>query len=165
MGGQASITALFGLGSHTLTADHASRSDYTPSHSAPVGLTVQKAGTTTTLAQSSATTAVGEPVTFTASINVQSSWTGTPAGQVTFYESMQGAVGAPRRAASSALRVAAGAHSVTLTTSQLAPGTHTILAIYEGDGNMLPSQSAVVTHVVSTHGVSNMQIWLPFITR
>jgi hypothetical protein len=89
----------------------------------------------TTLSSSTTIVTLGQPVTFTATV------AGTkPTGIVTFKDGAATLGTAP---------LAGGTATVSLTTSGLTVGSHTITAVYGGDANNGPSASAIVTITVS----------------
>src|SRR5205085_577490 len=89
----------------------------------------------TTLISSLNPSALGQAVTFTATVT--SSATGTPTGTVTFQDGAS-ALGTSGRAAGRA----------TFTTSGLTAGTHSITAIYGGDANFAGSTSPILTQTI-----------------
>ncbi|MDQ6804393.1 MAG: Ig-like domain-containing protein, partial [Actinomycetota bacterium] len=100
-----------------------------PSESAVVG----QVATTTTLVSSPNPSAVGQAVTFTATV------TGTsPTGTVTFKDGST-ALGTGTLSATG---------TASLTTSTLSAGTHSITAVYGGDTSHAGSTSAAVQQVV-----------------
>jgi YVTN family beta-propeller protein len=98
--------------------------------------TVILPGTTTDLTVDNNPAAVGQAVTFTA--NVSGNTAGTITGTVTFFD---GATSLGPGAL-----VAGGA---TLTTSALTLGSHSITAVYSGDGNFSGGTSSVLTEVIA----------------
>lgn len=97
--------------------------------------TPAKAATATALAQSAATSAVNEPVTFTATVTSSAS---VPTGTVTFTNG------------SALLGTATLQNGVAeLTTSTLGEGSHSIVATYSGSEAFESSASAPVVHTVS----------------
>jgi Glycoside hydrolase family 44/Bacterial Ig-like domain (group 3) len=112
-----------------------------PAYSATVFVftpqTASPAATTTTLSASSTQATSGQAITFTAAVAPQSG-TGVPTGSITFLDGeSQRAVGA----------LNAGAAS--LSSANLAVGTHTITAAYSGDANYAASTSASLTVTVA----------------
>ncbi|MEU8542435.1 Ig-like domain repeat protein [Streptomyces sp. NPDC048717] len=97
----------------------------------------------TTLTASATTIAPGEAVTFTADVTCA---VGTPTGEVVFYDGTTpigtGTLGPDG--------------SVSLTTTSLPVGTHSITAHYEGDGLCPASVSAAVTVTVEENAVSSL---------
>src|SRR5205814_10249302 len=90
----------------------------------------------TTLISSLNPSALGQAVTFTATVT--SSATGTPTGTVTFQDGAS-ALGTGTLSGGTA----------TFTTSGLTAGTHSITAIYGGDANFAGSTSPVLTQTVN----------------
>src|SRR5207253_1755016 len=90
----------------------------------------------TTLISSLNPSALGQAVTFTATVT--SSATGTPTGTVTFQDGAS-ALGTGTLSGGTA----------TFTTSGLTAGTHSITAIYGGDAKFGGSTSPVLTQTVA----------------
>jgi uncharacterized repeat protein (TIGR01451 family) len=89
---------------------------------------VNKAASTVTLATSGSPSTVGQPVTFTATLTGAGP---TPTGTVKFQDVLPDGTGVILAAG-----VALDAQGVaTFSTSALAAGTHTVTAVYVGDGN------------------------------
>jgi hypothetical protein len=95
---------------------------------------VSKATTTTTLVSSQNPSSVGQSVTFTA--NVKPPYGGTVKGTVTFYADTT----------KLAIKSLSGG-SVTITTSKLAAGPHTISATYAGNANFTGSSASLTQSV------------------
>jgi CSLREA domain-containing protein len=93
--------------------------------------------TTTSVSSSVNPSAVGQAVTFTATVT--ESGAGTPTGTVTFRDGVTVLGTVPLN----------GAGIATLTTSALGAGTHSITATYSGDGTFATSTSAPLLQVVS----------------
>jgi hypothetical protein len=102
----------------------------------PANLTIARAPTLTSLSTSTSNLIVGLPITLNA--QAVSTTSGVPTGSVTL---MDGAT-----AVSIVPLLAAGV--VTLTTTSLGLGSHTLSAVYPGDANFLSSTSAAATVVV-----------------
>jgi len=101
----------------------------------PGVLTISKAGTIPTIAESLPTVLLQNAETFTA--HVVTATTGTPTGTVTFYDGTT-AIGTGTLNASG---------FATLTISTLALGTHNISFVYPGDANFVASSSPTITEV------------------
>ena len=101
---------------------------------APAALTIAQATTVTTLTAGTTDTS---PITFTA--RTLTTAQSVPTGHVTFFD-IGASIGSNSLSPS-------GAASISAT---LAPGTHTITAVYSGDTNFLSSTSGAVSPVVST---------------
>ena len=136
-GGKASFnTAELALGSHSITAVYGGDGNFNPSTSAVLKQTITKAGTTVSVVSSKNPSIRNTVVTFTAT--VKSTTTGTPTGTVTFKDG-----GATLGTGTLSAREA------KYTTSTLAVGSHSITAVYGGDGNFNPSTSPVLTQKVN----------------
>jgi hypothetical protein len=135
-GGRASFTtSSLAAGTHTITAVYNGSTNIAGSTSTALTQTVAKAASSTTLTTSAASVQVGQPVTFTATVN---SSAGTPTGTVTF------------RAGSTTLGTATlSGGRASFTTSSLAVGSHAISAIYGGSSNYNGSTSAALTQTIS----------------
>jgi len=141
-GGTASFsTSGLSTGSHIITAVYASDSVTAASSGQVTQSVAQSGGATTTALVSSANPSVwGQSVTFTATIT----GSGTPSGTVTFKDD------------SSILgtRTLDATGHASFPTSILTVGTHSITAVYGGDGTFTGSMSAVLTQTVNPAGTS-----------
>jgi len=134
--GQATLAvSTLSVGSHALTASFAANTNYAPSNSPAVNLTVQQTVTQTTLSSTSSTTLAGKPAAFSVTVT---SATGIPTGQVSFRDGST-VIG------TATLSVTG---SAAFSTATLALGTHSITAAYAGDSNYLKSISAVAQQIV-----------------
>ncbi|HXA25620.1 MAG TPA: Ig-like domain-containing protein [Acetobacteraceae bacterium] len=124
------ITSALTPGSHTITASYAGDGTFNPSIGSLTGnpQVVAKANTTTTLTSSLNPSTISQPVTFTATVAVVAPGVGVPSGVVTFLNQ-----GNPAGNATLTAGVA------TLTLAALTPGSHTIVAEYDGDTRFNPS--------------------------
>jgi hypothetical protein len=104
-------------------------------NTANASLTVTQGTTTTALISSVNPSAVGQSVTFTATVTGSGA---TPTGTVTF--TIDGTPQSPV--------ALSGAGKATFTTSTLAAGAHSIVASYGGDSNFTGSTSTVLTQNV-----------------
>ncbi len=133
--GQASFSAAaLSGGSHSFTAAYEGDASFAASISDALTQTVNAAATTVALTSDIALTTYGQPVTFTA----VSSAAGTPTGTVSFMDG----------AAVLGDAVLSGGQAAFRTPS-LSAGSHSITAVYAGDGNFEASTSAGVTQTVS----------------
>jgi hypothetical protein len=140
-GGQP-ISSSTPIGSYPITCSGGSAANYSLSY---VGgtLTIDKATTTTTLSASPASSLLGQAVTFTASITVDSPGSGTPGGTVTFLDN-----GAPiAGCAAQPLDLVSG--TATCTTAALSLGRHTIGARYSGDANFISNAPVNISYRVN----------------
>ena len=136
--GVAGATRTNSVGSHQYTASYSATDNYGGSTSAPVGVTVTKAATTTSLAASSPTSTVGQAVTFTATVSVSAPGAGTPTGTVQFKDG----------AAPLGVPVPLAGLTANVDDVNARGGAHSITAVYAGDGNFDGSSSSPLTHTV-----------------
>jgi large repetitive protein len=148
-GGAASVTltgpTLLSGGTHSLSATYNGATCCTSS----VGnltQTVNPAATFTTVISSKNISSAGEAVTFTATVT--SGVLGTITGTVNFMDGL---------ATIGAGTISGG--TASFTTSTLSPGSHSITAVYAGDGNFASSSSPSIPQVVS--GVSSLTLTAP----
>src|SRR6185437_12179001 len=94
---------------------------------------VDRSATSTAVASSLNPSAYGQSVTFVATVSASAPGAGTPTGTVTFLDG-----GTPIGTGSLSGGVA------RFATSELAVGSHTITAIYSGDGNFAGSDGAQI---------------------
>jgi hypothetical protein len=98
---------------------------------------VNKASTTTTLSSSANPSAIGQPVTFTATVNVVAPAAGTPTGTVTFRDGSTTLATEPLGSNGTA----------SFSTSTLAVASHLITAVYSGDSNFNGSTGSLTQNV------------------
>src|SRR6202051_4133504 len=79
---------------------------------------------------------LGQPVTFTATVTANA---GTPTGTVTFFDNAAIALGTGTLSSGTA----------TFSTTSLSVGSHSITAVYSGDGNFATSTSSPLTQIVN----------------
>ena len=125
------------VGSYSITGIYSGDSQFTGSTSAVVNATVGPDATSLSLISSANTAAAGVPVTFTATLSPVAPGSGTPTGTVTFMDGMT-VLGTASLSGGKA----------TFTTSVLAPGSHSILVHYGGNGDFLAGNSAAFTLTV-----------------
>ncbi|WP_342728508.1 Ig-like domain repeat protein [Bradyrhizobium sp. B097] len=139
-GGVATFTtSSLPAGSHSITAAYSGDTNNTASTSAALAQTVNQAASTTTVTSSLNPSAPGQSVTVTATVAGAS-----PTGTVQFKD------GAANLGA--AVTLAGGV--ATFTTSSLATASHSITAVYSGDGNNVASTSAPLTQTVNKAATS-----------
>ena len=139
VGGVATFnTGALSVGSHSITVVYAGNADFLTSTSAKLTQTVNKAKTTTKLTSSLNPSIKGQAVTFTATITP--AFSGAPGGTVTFKD------GTTTLGTSS---VNTATKQATFKTSALSVATHSITAVYGGNGNFNGSTSAVLKQVVN----------------
>jgi hypothetical protein len=134
-GGSATLTtSSLTVGSHRITATYAGDAGHS-ANSDQLTQVVNLANTTNTLGSSANPSDHGQSVTFTATVVPQTS--GTPTGNVSFYD---GATLLGSAALSSG--------SASISTSALTDGSHSITASYEGDTGYSASTSSALSQVV-----------------
>jgi hypothetical protein len=127
-GGTATLhTSMLAVGAHSITAGFSAGGV-----SAPFTQTVNRAGTTTTLASSANPSAQGHAVTFTATVSAMAPGAGMPTGSVTFKDgaTVLGTV------------ALVGGHA-SFSTSALGVANHVIVAIYGGSGSFNASAAGM----------------------
>lgn len=132
-------TSAFTVGTHAITAVYGGDGSNATATSSAIMVTVGQASPSISLAASSTAPAVGQSVTFTATLSGGSS----PSGTVTFQDGAT-ILGSAAIAGSSA----------TFTTAALAVGTHTITAVYGGDSGNAGATSTAVTVTVGKASAS-----------
>ena len=152
-----SIAAL-AIGQHVISVQYGPDplGNYSPSNSplsSPNALvqTVNKAPTTTTLQSSNNASNVGQQITLTATVTVNSPGSGTPTGSVQFINS--NAPTQPTVIGTSPLIAAAGPggsnlFTATLNLATLPQGNPILIATYSGDNSYLTSTSTQLTQAV-----------------
>ena len=150
---QASCTATYqSVQSDSVTATYAGDSnDEGSASSPPTPVSVSEASTTTSLSTSDASPVVGETVTYTAVVAASLPGAGTPTGSVAFTSTSSGMLCTSTLDQSST-------DEATCTTLYEAPGSDSVTAEYESDGNFASSSSAAQTETISmaatTTGIS-----------
>jgi hypothetical protein len=138
--GKATLTtATLGLGAHSITAAYSGDNNFIASTSAAFAHQVNQAASKTTLVSSANPAALGQAVTFTATVTAAAPGSGTPTGSVQFI--IDGVnFGNP------VPLVNGSATSDSINT--LASGTHTISATYAGDVNFTAAPVANLTQSI-----------------
>jgi hypothetical protein len=137
-GAQLSLSSL-SAGSHSIAAKYNGDANFSGSTSAVLTQTVNQASTTIAIVSGTNPSVFGQNVTFTAS--VQSSSSGTPTGNVTFFDGST-SLGSVNLSGSSA----------QLTLASFSLGSHSITAKYNGDSNYAASSSANFAQSVGQSG-------------
>jgi len=105
--------------------------------------------TSVQVGSSSASPTFGQTVTFAATVSPAAGGTGTPTGQVDFYDSTTGI-----DLGTATLQTVNGQQVATISTAALAAGSHTIVANYLGDSTFLSSQDSGTTGNTITQNVN-----------
>jgi hypothetical protein len=134
--GKASFTtSTLSTGIHNITARYVGNGNFNPSTSQMLNQTVNQAATRTTVT-GPASSFVGQPVTFTATIVPLAPGGGIPTGLVQFRINGVNAPGGLKTLVNG---------QASYTTNSLSVGNHIISAQYHGDANFRPS-SGSMTH-------------------
>ena len=128
-------------GSHTITAKYNGDSNYTANTSAAITQSVSQSASSTALVSNANPSSYGQAVTFTAT--VQPSYSGTPSGNVTFFDG-----------SNSLGSISLSGASAQLTLSNFSLGSHSVTAKYSGDSNFTASTSAPVAQSVNQAATS-----------
>jgi hypothetical protein len=126
------------VGGHSVVAVYSGSDSYTSSSSSKLTFVVGQAGTTTTVASSTATPAPGQLVTITATVAPVAPGAGAPTGTVVFHDGS---------AVIGSAAVSAGQASITVAFSGLG-SRHLIEASYQGSAGYSASGSANETLTV-----------------
>ena len=139
--GQATISiGTLSVGTHSITASYSGNGSFTASTTATaLTQTVNQSATKTSVVSSAKPSSFGQSVTITATVSATGLGSGVPTGSVYFY--LDGSTTPLDTAA-----LTAG--SASFTTNALAVGSHSITAVYGGDGNFTTSTSAALTQTV-----------------
>jgi hypothetical protein len=122
-------TSALTVGSHVITAVYGGDpNDNGSTGTLSGGQTVNQDATTTAVGSSANPSVLGQAVTFTATVSVNSPGAGTPSSTVTFKD---GAT----TLGTGTLNGVSGNDQATFTTSALTVGSHVITAVYGGDPN------------------------------
>jgi uncharacterized repeat protein (TIGR01451 family) len=136
-------TSALTSGAHTVTALYAGDSNYTIGISNDLTQQVNPsslAASTVALTTSGSPSIFGQATTFTATVSSATGAGPAPTGSVDFLD------GTAILALNNPLD---GSGHASFSTSALAVGTHSITALYHGDGSYAPSTSAALTQVVN----------------
>lgn len=134
------VDAALSVGSHSISAIYSGDANFSTSTSAAVSVTVSapaKIATATSISVSATQLSAGRSVTFTAGV-VARSGNGAPTGSIAFFDA-QTQIGMS----------AVSGGMASMSSANLAAGTHAILATYSGDTNYAASSSSVASVVVS----------------
>jgi hypothetical protein len=134
------------VGGHTIMATYLGDTNFSGSGPASLTQNVGQSTTSTTLTSSPNPSAVGQPVTFTATVKVVSG-SGTPTGTVTFKDTTTATV-----LGTATLNGSGVATLPAITT--LTVGSHNITAVYNGDTNFAGSTSPILVQNVTNNSDS-----------
>ena len=124
-------TSALSLGDHaSITAVYEGDSNYNTSTSSATDVDVGQDGTSTSVGADNNPSVYGQTVTFTATVSAASPGSGTPTGTVQF-QIDDSDYGSPVSLN--------GSGQATITDAALSVGSHSVTAIYSGDGNFTAS--------------------------
>lgn len=129
-------TSTLGVGSKSVTAVYGGDANFAASTSEAVVQVVAKAESTTSLSSSLNPSTFGQSVTLTATVAPE--FSGTPTGTVSF-----------KNGTVSLRRVTLSGGLASYTTTELAVGTTSIMAVYNGSSSFTPSMSTALSQVVN----------------
>jgi len=135
------------VGKHQITAVFTGAGSFASSSSSVDSHTVKQAGTKTSLVGVPASLALGEEVTFTATVTVSAPGAGDPTGTVTFKEGRQ-------TLGTADVTTVDGVTTATFTTNSLTAGKHAIKATYSGDESFNTSISPAAVERVAKAGTA-----------
>jgi hypothetical protein len=142
VGGTATCAVTYaGPGSHSITGVYGGDANFLPSTSAPLTQTVNHGNTTTAVTSSANPSVSGQSLTYAATVTATPPASGTRTGTVNFRDGGVTIAGCGAQPVSLA-------GIATCTVTYAGPGSHSITAIYSGDANFLPSNSAPLTQTV-----------------
>ncbi len=132
------ITSSLSVGSHPITASYAGDGNFFGGTSGTLNQVVHRDATTTVVTSNANPSVFGQPVTLTGTVTANAPGSGTPTGNLQFFDG-------PNPIGSGSL--VAGHFAIVVSTFNVA--THPITAHYGGDGSFLASTSAVLSQVVN----------------
>jgi YD repeat-containing protein len=145
-GGTASIsTSSLAVGAHSITATYNGDANDQGSSAGALSQTVDKDATITNLTSAPNASVYGQSVAFTATVTAAYPGSGTPTGPVAFWDG-QTLLGTAALDSTN--------DTAVYYSSALAVGSHTVFAVYAGDGNFLTSTSDNVYQTVNQAGTS-----------
>ena len=137
-GGSATFTTTsLTVGSHAISISYGGDTNFAGSNSATLTETIRQSSATAAVTSSANPTVYGQSVTFTATVTAVTAGTGTPTGQVTFYD---GATAIDTATLSDG--------TASYTTSALTVGGHSITVQYGGDANFTGNTSTAITQTI-----------------
>jgi hypothetical protein len=135
-------TSTLSVGTQGIQAAYSGDANNSPSSSPVLNQVVQKANTTTALSANPLSANLNQNVTFTATVTPGIA--GTPTGTVSFLDGTTQLGTSPVN----------GSGIATFSISTLAAATHSITAVYSGDGNFNASTSAALSLIVTAPNFS-----------
>ncbi len=140
-------TSTLSVATHPITAQYVGNASFGSSTSGTLVQTVTVSPTSTSVVSSLNPASFAQSVTFTA-IVLATGGGGTPTGSVTFLDNTA-------EVTLGTVNLTAG--QAAFTTSSLALGSHSIVAVYSGDSNFVGSTSSVVSQTIN-HGPTSTAV-------
>jgi hypothetical protein len=137
-------TSALTVAAHSITGVYGGDGNFNTSTSTILTQTVNKDPTTTALTSSANPSSFGQSGTFTATVTANAPGSGIPTGTVTFKDG----------ATTVGTGTLDGSGVATFATSTLSVGSHSITAVYGGDGNFNTSTSSILTQTVNQSGTT-----------
>ncbi|WP_433966694.1 Ig-like domain repeat protein [Tunturiibacter gelidiferens] len=138
-------TSTLTIGSHPITASYGGDSSYIPSTSSVLVQVISKIPTVVTITASTPAQLIKTGITFTANVTASSP---NATGTVAFMDGTT-VLGTTTLSSNGGVAVSLSTNAnAALLTSNLAMGSHQIIAVYSGDGSFAPSMSAPANDVV-----------------
>ncbi len=144
--GQATLsTSALSVGSHSITVVYGGDTNFVTSTSSALTQTVNQAATSSSVSASANPSVFGQSITFTATVAASAPGSGIPTGTVTFMDG------------STTLGTGTlnGSGQITLGTSALSVGSHSITIVYAGDTDFTTSTSSALTQTVNQSATSS----------
>ncbi|HLJ94566.1 MAG TPA: Ig-like domain-containing protein [Gemmataceae bacterium] len=143
-------TAGLSVGTHTIRANYSGDTNFASSNGTlSGGQTVNRASTSSAVISSLNPAYFGQSVTFTATVSVFAPGAGTPTGTVQFQ------IDGSNTGNPVSVTTIGGVTTASLSTTALTVATHSIAAIYNGDGNFATSTGNLTGgEVVKPNGVT-----------
>ncbi len=135
-------TSSLAVGGHSIMAVYSGDANFITSTGTLAAQNVAKASTSASISSSVNPSVFGQPVPFTATINVTAPGVGTPTATVQFQIDGINA-GSPV-----SVSTTGGVTTASFTASTLAVGTHTVTGVYSGDANFAATTASTLTETV-----------------
>ena len=133
-------TTSLSVGAHTITAVYAGDGNFAASTSAALSQVVSQDGTTAVVVSPANPSLLNQAISFTVTVAAAAPGSGTPTGTIQFQ--------VDGKNFGSAVTLQGGTATSGSTTT-LKIGSHTVTAVYGGDGNFTASTAPTLTQVVS----------------
>jgi hypothetical protein len=126
------------VGGHSISATYSGDTTFISSTSSPLAQTISQDASATGVASSANPSAYNQPVTLTATVSAAAPGAGAPSGTIQFKDGANNL--------GLALTLSSGA--AAYTTTALSVGSHSITAVYNGDGNFTGGTSSSLMQTI-----------------